>query len=743
VQHFFCGLTQFVLMFGYSFLVISATIQAFEWIIIAKSLATVFERAVLVAGGAFVVLATLPVLVKWLLIGRWKRQRIRAWGLTYLRFWFVKLLVRTNPIVLLAGTPLYVLYLRALGARIGRNVLILSPHVPVCTDLLTIGDNAIIRKDSFFLCYRARAGMIETGPVQIGKDAFVGEYTVLDIDTTLGDAAQIGHSSALQAGQSVPDGEHRIGSPARQRTDVDYRDVDQASCGRVRRVLYPLAEVLPPMLLLTGLAACADWLFEPVAHRHGFLKPSTWAIHDAKFYTDALTVSAVLFFSAILFGLVFVAVVPRLLNRFLQPGKVYPLYGFHYWVQRAVTRLTNVQFFTFLFGDSSYIVHYLRWIGYDLGRIVQTGSNFGMAVKHDNPFLVSVGGGTMVADGLSMINVDYSSTSFRVAPVSIGGDNFLGNQIAYPSQGKTGHNCLLGTKVLVPMEGEKREGIGLLGAPSFEIPRTVLRDSKLAPKSDEDLQRRLAAKNRHNIVTMGQFLLMHWAYAFSMILLLLTAADFAFVLGTSTSFGLAMILGSLLSVIYYSLWERATTLFRPMRPKNCSIYDPAFWSHERHWKLSLVITLLVPFNGTPFRCLFWRLLGVKIGRRVLDDGAGITERPLTTIGDDCTFNDGSIIQAHSQEDGGFKSDYVEIGAGCTVGVGAWVHYGVTMGDGSQIEANTFLMKGEEVPPRTRWGDNPARELQDDTTTEPQITMAAPSRPEALEVPATTNGGQPV
>ena len=48
-----------------------------------------------------------------------------------------------------------------------------------------------------------------------------------------------------------------------------------------------------------------------------------------------------------------------------------------------------------------------------------------------------------------------------------------------------------------------------------------------------------------------------------------------------------------------------------------------------------------------------------------------------------------------------------IGAGCTLGVGAFVHYGVTMGDGAVLAADSFLMKGEEVPPHARWGGNPA------------------------------------
>ena len=92
-------------------------------------------------------------------------------------------------------------------------------------------------------------------------------------------------------------------------------------------------------------------------------------------------------------------------------------------------------------------------------------------MKHENPYLTSVGSGTMVADGLSIINADFSSTSFRVSRASIGPHNFLGNHIAYPSQGRTGDNCLLATKVMVPIDGEVREGVGLLGSPSFEIPR--------------------------------------------------------------------------------------------------------------------------------------------------------------------------------------------------------------------------------------------------------------------------------
>ena len=95
---------------------------------------------------------------------------------------------------------------------------------------------------------------------------------------------------------------------------------------------------------------------------------------------------------------------------------------------------------------------------------------------------------------------------------------------------------------------------------------------------------------------------------------------------------------------------------------------------------------------------------------MFDDGVYISEPTLTAAGDECVFNYLSMIQCDSQEDGTYKSGRTTLGAGCTIGVAAFVHYGVTMGDGSELAADSFLMKGEDVPARARWGGNPAREM---------------------------------
>ena len=708
-QYVLCGTLQFLVFLGYSSLAAVLITRGYEWISPGSGLIDTYLRSVLFGGATFLGVCTLPILAKWMLIGRWKPQQIRIWSLAYVRFWIVKTLVRSNPLALFAGSPLYVLYLRALGAKVGPGVAIFSRTVPVCTDLLTIGEGTVIRKDSSFTCYRAHAGLIQTGAVTLGKDVTVCEATVIDIETVMGDGAQLGHRSALHAGQVVPDGQRWHGSPA-QRTEVDYRAVDPTDCGTLRRAGYSVLQLLNLLLLNLPLAigglALLVVAFPEIDALLGTAPP---AFTSWTFYLDALAVSFVLFFGAALVGLVLAVTVPRLLNLAITPDKVYQLYGFHYSLHRAIARMTNVKFLTTLFGDSSYIVHYLRFLGYDLSRVVQTGSNFGTGVKHETPYLSSIGSGTMVADGLSIINADFSSTSFRVSRASIGPRNFIGNGIAYPSQGKTGDNCLLATKVMVPIDGKIREGVGLLGSPSFEIPRSVERDATFDHlKSEQELGSRLATKNRYNLRTMGLFLLVRWMFLFGITLIGLAGADLHDRFGAS-AVAAATILAVAFTVAYGVLVERAAAKFRSLSPQFCSIYEPYFWWHERYWKLLAVPTI---FNGTPFKGLMWRLLGVRIGSRVFDDGCDIPERTLLTIGNDCTLNAGSWFQGHSQEDGTFKSDHITIGSGCTLGVGAWVHYGVTMGDGAVLATDSFLMKGEEIPQHARWGGNPATEMPD-------------------------------
>ncbi|HEV2670486.1 MAG TPA: Pls/PosA family non-ribosomal peptide synthetase [Gemmatimonadales bacterium] len=698
-EYVLCGALQALFYLGYSYLGVLAAIAGYRSLVNGTTGVERIVRLVAFGAVAFLVVTAVPIATKWLLIGRWKPRHIRLWSLGYLRFWIVKTLIRSNPApYLFVGSPLYGLYLRALGAKIGAGALILSRRIPVCTDLLTIGAGTVLRRETSFFCYRAHAGRIETGPVTLGKNAYVGEMSVLDIDTRMGDHAQLGHASALLRGQTVPAGERWHGSPA-QRADVDYVRVPPAQSSSARRAISATLTLLAIVLLYVPLLEGGlDLLAAGVSSLLG----------DSGLVIKGLAISFVLFFGLLAAGLLALGGVPRVLRGVIQPDTVYPLYGFRYSVYRLIGGLSRMRLFPLLFGDSSYIVHFLKWCGWRLTPLVQTGSNFGSEVATTNPFLTSVGSGTMIADGLNVFNDDISSTSFRVSRAAIGPNNFLGNYVNYPAGGRTGENCLLGTKVMVPIDGEVRVGVGLLGSPPFEVPRSVERDSRFDHlRTGDALRQGLAAKNRFNLQTIGIFLLTRWLGVFLLVLIDVVALQLDMFAHAITAVLLA--LSAVAAAIYYALVERCFESLSPPPPRICSIYDPAFWWVERVWKLH-PISFLHLFDGTPFKSVLWRLIGVRFGKRVFDDGVFISEPTLTVIGDECALNQQSIIQCDSQEDGTYKSGTATIANGCTIGVGAFVHYDVTLGSGAVLAADSFLMKGETVPPGERWGGNPAREI---------------------------------
>ena len=67
--------------------------------------------------------------------------------------------------------------------------------------------------------------MIQTGPVTIGKDVFVGEATVIDIGTSIGDGAQLGHIllAARRPGRARRRALARVPGAARRRRLPDGR----------------------------------------------------------------------------------------------------------------------------------------------------------------------------------------------------------------------------------------------------------------------------------------------------------------------------------------------------------------------------------------------------------------------------------------------------------------------------------------------------------------------------------------
>jgi non-ribosomal peptide synthetase-like protein len=524
------------------------------------------------------------------------------------------------------------------------------------------------------------------------------------------DGTQLGFASSLHEGQLIPEGKRFHGTPAVE-TEVDYCDIEPRSCTQLRRWSYALA------LLFAGIGAAAvPMLAAYVAFPSIWVYVSGLEASIAAREIDMLwticrwiITSFVFFVGALLLGLLAIGVVPRVLNLFLRPGQAYVLYGFHYFLEQLITLISNSVFYNRLFGDSSAIVHYERWVGYELNKVIQTGSNFGLSQRHENPFLVDVGSGTMISGGIKMINETMSSDAFKLGLVQIGERNYLGNYVHIPPESKLGRNCLLGTKALTPIDGPVRDNIGLLGSPAFEIPRATARDIEMS-RVDENVRiKQLHAKNRYNLATALLFLFSNW------FIVLLQGASTLVVIALFPIFGTvgAFVIGGvsfLANILWMWLVERSVLGFGRLSPKVVPLLDKYFWFHERTWKMTGLWFIAPLFAGTPFKNWISRMEGVRLGAKVFDDGAYFDEYTLIEIGDMANLNSHCVIQPHSLEEAVFKSGRVTLGVGCTLGCAANLHYDIVLGDYTSVEQNSFVMKGEVVEEDSTWRGNPARSL---------------------------------
>ena len=349
LEYYACGFCQILFYMGFGWLGLEIIVFGMNWLLAATGLASLYIRVVSFTAVIFVAFSALPVAAKWILVGKWKAGSFPIWGPTYFRFWMVKALIQSSPILLFQGTVVYNLYLRLLGAKIGRDVVIQCKSVPVCTDLLTIGSGAVLRKYSLVKGYKAQSGYICTGPVTIGENTYVGEASVLDIYSCMEDRSQLGHSSNVPSGMKLARAKRYHGSPAVE-CSANYDCVEPIQISLLRKVLYPALVALVGLfvaipIIPVGLYLCVPWLFDNDLHRFAASLPQISPPICARIFLYAAIALCV----SIAIALVVIAVIPRVLHLLLQKGHVYPLYGLHYLLYNIIDRMTNSVYFSVLF----------------------------------------------------------------------------------------------------------------------------------------------------------------------------------------------------------------------------------------------------------------------------------------------------------------------------------------------------------------------------------------------------------
>jgi non-ribosomal peptide synthetase-like protein len=167
----------------------------------------------LAVGGTLVTLAV-PVVLKWVLLGRYPSGQRYLWSFWMWRMdvvYEVELLVTTFYGSLLAGTPWLPVFYRAQGTRIGRQACIFGNSV-LESDLTTIGDHVTMQ--GMLQTHLFEDRVMKLGTVHIEDHASIGSGAVVLYDARVGAGASLGDLSLVMKNEALLPGRRYRGLPA-------------------------------------------------------------------------------------------------------------------------------------------------------------------------------------------------------------------------------------------------------------------------------------------------------------------------------------------------------------------------------------------------------------------------------------------------------------------------------------------------------------------------------------------------
>jgi non-ribosomal peptide synthetase-like protein len=170
--------------------------------------------------GAAAFLCLFILVLKWFLLGRVRPGQHALWSCWCSRWDFLYVAWGQHArrtLGQLEGTLLLSWYLRAMGMKIGRRV-VLGPGFSqvVDPDMIDIGDGATV--NAMFQAHTFEDRVLKTDRVVIGKNATLGSASVPLYGARIGEGTQVAAHSVIMKREHLLPGIHYEGAPTRART---------------------------------------------------------------------------------------------------------------------------------------------------------------------------------------------------------------------------------------------------------------------------------------------------------------------------------------------------------------------------------------------------------------------------------------------------------------------------------------------------------------------------------------------
>ncbi|AKK30894.1 amino acid adenylation protein [Mycobacterium sp. EPa45] len=607
----------------------------------------------------------------------------RRGGSEHLRVWLAERLADASGAENLAGAPWLVYYARALGNKVGKGVDLHS--APPVTGMLALGHRVSIEPEVDLTGHWIDGDLFHVGPISVGNDASIGARTTLFPGAVVGKNADVAPGSGVVG--KVKNGQYWKGSPA-------------IKSGKAR---HPWPQYRPPRAPLWvaayGVTSILLGAVPLVALAIG-LGVLVWPARHSATLTSAIAAAAPWVPVAALASLVFYAVITVLKVRILAIGlregyhPVRSRVGWQLWTtERLMDAARN---YLFPLYASLLTPWWLRALGAKVGR------NTEISTALLTPKFTVVEDAAFLADDTMVASYELGGGWIHVAKATVGKRAFLGNSgITQPGRRVPDDGLVA---VLSAAPHKAKAGSSWLGSPPIRLRRRADEaDASLTYTPPMRLKVMRAAVETCRLIPV--------IVTFAIGVAVLAALQ-ALVL--EFGYGWAALAGGVVLLIAGAVAGGIAVAAKWLVVGHIPAGEHPLWSSfvwRNEVSDTFVETVAAPWfaraaSGTPVMNLWLRALGAKIGRGVWCETYWLPEADLVTLQRASTVNRGCVVQTHLFHDRIMRMDTVVLDEGATLGPHCVALPAAKLGAGATVGPASLVMRGDEVPPSTRWQGNP-------------------------------------
>ncbi|NNH73181.1 AMP-binding protein [Nocardia uniformis] len=604
-------------------------------------------------------------------------------GSAHLRLWTAVRLSEASGAENLSGAPWMVPFARALGAKIGKGVDLHT--LPPVTGMLELGDGCSVEPEVDLSGYWIDGDLVHIGPISIGSGAVIGARSILLPGTRIGRNAEIAPGSAVSG--KVKADQEWAGSPAVKVGKAQHRWPDHTPARAAHWVaIFGITSMVLAAVPILGLGTGGVFI--------------AWWIRDTATLTAGLGSAFAILPLATLLSLAVYAAVTIIAVRLFSIGLTegyHPVRSRIGWQVWATERLLDsARTFLFPLYASLLTPVWLRLLGAKVGKRVEASTVLLL------PKFTTVADGAFLADDTMIASYELGGGWLRIGESKVGKRAFLGNSGMTAPGRRVPKNGLVA--VLSAAPSKSKAGSSWLGSPPVRLRRAA--ESTDTARTFNPPPHLFLARGFVETCRLIP-VLVTFAIGLGVLFTLAWLAQTLGHLPTALLSGLVLLsAGAVAGIVSVAAkW----LLVGRIRAEEHPLWSSFVWRNEV--ADTFVEHVAAPWfaraaTGTPVLNVWLRGLGAEIGRGVWCESYWLPEADLVTLGDGATVERGCVVQTHLFHDRIMAMDTVTLGAGATLGPHCVALPAASIGAGATIGPASLVMRGDTVPPSSRWWGNP-------------------------------------